>query len=43
VKVLWRYLGRGWIGKPLRARITAAGSPAISAPAPKNMPFRITR
>ena len=43
VKVLWRYLGRGWIGKPLRARITAAGNAAFSAPAPRNVPFRITR
>ena len=42
VKVIWRYLGRGWINKPLRARITASGNAAFSAPAAKNVPFRIT-
>ncbi len=42
VKVIWRYLGRGWIGKSLRARITAVGSAAFTTPAAKNVPFKIT-
>jgi len=42
VKVIWRYLGRAWIGKPLRARITAVSSAAFSAPKAKNVPFKIT-
>jgi hypothetical protein len=42
VKVIWRYLGRGWINKPLRAHITAAGNAAFTTPAPKNVPFKIT-
>jgi hypothetical protein len=42
VRVVFRYLGRSWIGKPLRARITAAGNAAFTAPAAKNVPFKIT-
>jgi hypothetical protein len=43
VRVVFRYLGRAWIGKPLRARITAPGNAAFIAPAAKSVPFQITR